>query len=237
MLLEKINLEKELKKERVKAHKSPDLIGEFYQIIKKNQELRKSILNSKTVDTRQEYNTFNFDYLDADKIYHIEQIKKICIDYRLRFLDTKYFKGQIPEEAITKINNLEKQHDIKLKNYKIIAPSKLFKLEDKDDPLLFAAMGNDYYYLVHKWGTDLHPLRKALMLPFKNIINLLILIVALSYIGTFLIPKGLFSNTGSSVETWILGFFIFKIIASITLYYGIAMRKNFNPSIWNNKFI
>ena len=109
MLLEKINLEKELKKERVKANNSPDLIGEFYQTIKKNQELRKSILNSKTVDTRQDYNTFNFDCLDTDKIYHIEQIKKICIDYRLRFLDTKYFKGQIPEEAIIKINNLEKQ--------------------------------------------------------------------------------------------------------------------------------
>ena len=98
-------------------------------------------------------------------------------------------------------------------------------------------MGNDYYYLIHKWGTDLHPLRKALMLPFKNIVNLLILILVLSLLGTFLIPKGLFSKSSSSAEIWILGFFMFKTIAAIALYYGIALRKNFNPSIWNSKFI
>ena len=35
---------------------------------------------------------FDVNKLDTDKIYHIDNIKSLCIDYRLRFLDLKYFK-------------------------------------------------------------------------------------------------------------------------------------------------
>ena len=116
-------------------------------------------------------NKFTFDLLDTDKIYHIDQIKEICIDYRLRFLDSKFFKGEIPQEGISRIKALEKAHNIEIKGFKIIAPSKLFRLEDKDDPLLFAPIGNQYFYLIHRWGNDLHPLRKAFLFQtFKNII-------------------------------------------------------------------
>ena len=105
-------------------------------------------------------NSFNIDKANSDSIFHISQIKKICINYRLRFLDTKYFKGDYPQEVITKIKNIENEHDTVLDGFKIIAPSKLFELNEADDPLLFAPMGNGYYYLIHKWGKDLHPLRK-----------------------------------------------------------------------------
>ena len=36
-------------------------------------------------------NKFNFDKLDKNKIFDLESIKKICINFRLRFLDHKYF--------------------------------------------------------------------------------------------------------------------------------------------------
>ena len=41
-----------------------------------------------------------------------------------------------------------------------MAPSKLFELENYDDPLLFASLGDGYYYLIHKWGNDLSFLEK-----------------------------------------------------------------------------
>ena len=157
-------------------------------------------------------NNFEFDLLETDRIYHVQQIKKICIDYRLRFLDSKYFKGKIPQEAISKIKHLEKQHDIKIGGFKIVAPSKLFKLEDKDDPLLFVPIGNDYFYLIHKWGDDLHPLRKLLVWPFKNIVNLTAVVVLISYLTTMLVPNGLFSKTNTTAEFWIIFFFMFKTI-------------------------
>ncbi|MDC6364919.1 MULTISPECIES: hypothetical protein [Flavobacteriaceae] len=183
-----------------------------------------------------QHNTFNVDLLQTDKIYHLDQIKEICIDYRLRFLDSSYFKGEIPKSALRKIQELEKAHQTEIKGFKIMAPSKLFKLEDKDDPLLFAPIGNDYFYLIHKWGNDLHPLRKWMVWPFRNIVNLTLFVVLISYAVTLLVPNGLFSKNNSTAEFWIIFFFMFKCIASVVIFYGFALGKNFNPAIWNSKY-
>lgn len=181
-------------------------------------------------------NNFDFDLLETDRIFHLSQIKTICIDYRLRFLDSKYFKGEIPEEAISKIHALEERHGTPLNGFKIMAPSKLFKLEDKDDPLLFAPIGNGYYYLIHQWGNDLHPMRKILMWPFKSVVNLGIVVFIASYFLTLMVPEGLFSKSNSAAEFWIIYFFMFKSLAAVVIFYGFALGKNFNPVIWNSKY-
>ena len=198
----------------------------------KDQDIEKRLENSKGSDS----NAFVFDLLETDKIFHINTIKDICITYRLRFLDSKYFKGKIPQEAYTKIKDIEKAHDITLQGFKIMAPSKLFKLEDKDDPLLFAPIGNGYYYLIHKWGNDLHPLRKMLVWPFKGFNNLMFTTIVVSLLATFLVPSGLFSKQSSTTEFWMIFFFMFKWIAAVVLYFGFAKGKNFNPAIWNSKY-
>ncbi|MDO7570002.1 MAG: hypothetical protein MUQ86_03960 [Flavobacteriaceae bacterium] len=181
-------------------------------------------------------NAFNFDLLDRNKIYHLEQIKKVSINYRLRFLDLKYFKNKLPESAHQDIQQLEALHETHLSGFKIMAPSALFRLEKADDPLLFAPLGNDFYYLVHKWGNDLHPLRRLMMLPFKNIWNLLGLVLAISFVVTEIMPKNLFTKSSDASTYWMLLFFNFKAIASVVLFYGFALGKNFNPAIWNNKY-
>ena len=181
-------------------------------------------------------NAFNFDLLDRNKIYHLEQIKKVSINYRLRFLDLKYFKNKLPESAHQDIQQLEALHETHLSGFKIMAPSALFRLEKADDPLLFAPLGNDFYYLVHKWGNDLHPLRRLMMLPFKNIWNLLGLVLAISFVVTEIMPKNLFTKSPDASTYYMLLFFNFKAIASVVLFYGFALGKNFNPAIWNNKY-
>ena len=181
-------------------------------------------------------NNFDFNKLPKTRIYHIDHIKKVCIDYRLRFLDIKYFKNKLPIEATNIIKKLEKNHKTKLSEFRIMAPSVLFRLEKKDDPLLFVPIGNDYYYLVHKWGNDLHPFRKALMWPFKNIWNLLLAILVFSWFLTELTPLSLFTKNQNDSSYWMLLFFMFKAIASIVLYFGFALGKNFNPAIWDNRY-
>ena len=181
-------------------------------------------------------NAFDFDLLATDKIYHLDQIKKVRIDYRLPFLDLKYFKNKLPQEALDTIQALESAHDTQLGSFKIMAPSALFRLEKTDDPLLFVPLGKDYYYLVHKWGNDLHPLRKVLMWPFKNIWNLMLAVFAFSWVLTELTPMGLFTRTPDSSSYWMLLFFMFKAVASVVLYFGFALGKNFNPAIWNNRY-
>ena len=181
-------------------------------------------------------NNFDLNKLSKSRIYHIDHIKKVSIDYRLRFLDIKYFKNKLPIEALKQIKKLEKEHKTKLSEFKIMAPSVLFRLEKKDDPLLFVPLGNEYYYLIHKWGNDLHPFRKALMWPFKNIWNLLLAVLALSLVFTELTPLSLFTKNQNDSSYWMLLFFMFKAIASIVLYFGFALGKNFNPAIWDNRY-
>jgi hypothetical protein len=181
-------------------------------------------------------NDFDLDKLAAANIFHIDNIKNTCIDYRLRFLDLKYFKNDLPQEAFDKIARLEAVHGTTLSGFKIMAPSKLFRLKNTDDPLLFVPIGNDYFYLIHQWGDDLSPFRKLFMWPFKNIWNLMVLIMGISWIATSLTPMAIFSKTTSWSTYWMVYFFMFKAIASIVLFYGFALGKNFNPAIWNSKY-
>ncbi len=237
MLLRRTNIQEKLilAKQRDKA--ANNLINEVYRLLAKGDHDRKRIGANLKNKSGLISNDFNFDLLATAEIYHLRHIKKIAIDYRLRFLDSHYFKGEIPEEAITKIKKLEKDHGLELKGFKILAPSKLFKLEDRDDPILFAPIGNDHYYLIHKWGYDLHPLRKILMWPFKSLVNLIVLVVGISYLLTLLVPNGLFSKESSSFQFWVIFFFMFKCLASIVIFYGFALGKNFNPAIWNSRYL
>tara|TARA_R110000796_G_scaffold252619_2_gene388832 strand:- start:77712 stop:78428 length:717 start_codon:yes stop_codon:yes gene_type:complete len=236
MLLKNINIEEKLKREKCKAPISESILKEFYTILEKDANDDARVIKNTKKKVITHVNKFNLDHLESDNIFHINQIKEICINYRLRFLDANYFKGDIPESAISKIKKLEQLHHIEIKNFKIIAPSKLFKLKDKDDPLLFAPIGNDYFYLIHKWGNDLHPLRKFLMWPFKNIVNLIVVVLVISYLVTLMIPEGLFSKSNTSAEFFIMNFFVFKTLAAIVIYYSFAQSKNFNPAIWNSKY-
>ncbi|MER3319071.1 MAG: hypothetical protein RIB79_12335 [Allomuricauda sp.] len=236
MVLKGTNIEHKLQKIRNKRSDSKQILAEVQQILREDFLKEVKIADQLGSKNNALNNNFDFDLLETDKIFHIDQIKEICIEYRLRFLNSSYFKGKIPQEAISKIKHLETAHNTELKGFKIMAPSKLFKLEDKDDPLLFAPIGNDYYYLIHKWGNDLHPLRKLFAWPFKNIANLAMVVLLISYLVTLMVPEGLFSKKSTTAEFWIIYFFMFKCIASIVIFYGFALGKNFNPAIWKSKY-
>ena len=239
MLLKKTNIEEKLQRYRSAEGSEVSILEQVRTILEEDTRKEEKILkNLEGQDTNgsQSVNEFTFDALDTDRIYHIDTIKKICIDYRLRFLDTRYFKGKYPREAFSEIKRLEKLHHTQLGNFKIMAPSKLFKLENADDPLLFVPLGNKYYYLVHKWGNDLHPFRKWLMLPFKNFLNLTILIFLMSWLFTEMIPAGLFSKEESLSNYMVIYFFMLKSVAGVVLFYGFALGKNFNHAIWNSKY-
>lgn len=236
-MLEKTNIKNRLDAVREKSNTSSiDVLNEVQSILnqtdKDDQEIVNRIENSDTEIPNQ----FNFDLLESENIYHISQIGKICIDYRLRFLDSKLYKGDLPYEAISKIKELENKHHTTLNGFKMMAPSKLFKLENADDPLLFAPMGNGYYYFIHKWGSDLHPLRKIMMWPFKTFETFIFTIFLTSLLFTYLVPKGFFMDENSGTEFFLLFIFMFKWLGGIALYYGFAKGKNFNTAIWRSKF-
>lgn len=235
MLLNKTNLETELLFERKKFLVENDILSEVRQLLDENASHREGISQTLSEKSSTNQNNFNFDLLATDKIFHLDQIKKVSIDYRLRFLDSHLFKNEIPEEAISKIHNLEKNHHIRLEGFKIMAPSKTFQLLSYDDPLLFAPIGNNYYYLIHKWGNDLSATRKLKVMPFKSLTHFLIFSMLLSIVITMLIPVNKLSQS-IPMAGFIEFLFVWKGVIAITLYSFFMAGKNFNTRIWNRKY-
>lgn len=208
---------------------------DLHKVLLQSQDTIPSFPTSKEL-LRPNDNQFDFDQLETERIFHRDTIKKTCINYRLRFLDLDYFKGDIPVEAIESIQALEQAHNTELQKMKIVAPSKLFKLKNADDPLLFVPIGNQYYYLIHKWGNDLHPLRQLLMWPFKNIVTSILSILLLSLVLTLFMPLNLFSAEPTWSDFILIFMFMFKSIAAIVIYYSFAAGKNFSRAIWDSTY-
>ena len=180
---------------------------------------------------------YNISKIDSNKLFHVNQIKKICIDYRLRFLELNLFKGKVPKKAYQNLEKFKADHPNLKFDLKIMAPSKLFELENYDDPLLFASLGNGYYYLIHKWGNDLSFFRKISVWPFKNLVNILTFISIISLAITALVPGNIFYYDGKPGTQFFITFlFILKSVIAIFIYYGFSLGKNFNEFIWNRKY-
>lgn len=235
MFVNKLNLEESLLSRRKKFKSEAALLLEVKALFTENDFDRNLITTKLSQKSSTKPNQLQFDLLETNKIFHLEQIKTICIDYRLRFLDSDIFKNDIPEEAISKIRMLEKTHNTSLDGFKIIAPSKAFHLLNYDDPLLFVPMGNDYYYLIHQWGSEMNPLRKLLVMPIKNLGNFTITTILLSVFVALLVPE---NNLSKSVPlaSVIVFLFAFKSIFAVFAYYFFMMGKNFNEEIWQRKY-
>lgn len=236
-MLQPIDIQQKLIEIRSKQTNSNNTISWVQSIFDEIDVQQNSVLErlSKSPIQRN-LNSFDIDKVSSNAIFHISQIEKICVDYRLRFLDTKYFKGDYPQEVISKINAIEKEHNTVLDGFKIIAPSKLFTLNEADDPLLFAPMGNGYYYLIHKWGTDLHPLRKVKFWAIKNVENLLIAVLFASILGTFICKDLFYGDMASFGHIAILFLFFVKGIIGMFFFYGVASGKNFSAYCWTSTY-
>ncbi len=235
-MMKEVNLVQKLEKERQRSlgakslEKSLEAIFSILDI--QRQDIAERVENSQGAAS----NLFKVDQLRAGRIFHIDQIKTICIDYRLRFLDAKLFKGDLPARAITEIRQIESDHDIELQGFKIMAPSKLFVLKKTDDPLLFVPIANDYYYLICKWGNDLHPLRKLIAWPTKNVGTVSTSLFIACILLTFLSASFIFNGQTKVVYIFMLFLFYFKFAVGFLLFYGIALGKNFNEFIWKSPY-
>lgn len=122
-------------------------------------------------------------HLPQERIFTKDAIKELCLKYNLRFLPTSYYKGALDSQLPDKLDELRKANGGLLPNeggtmrvqyadlqkgvwvdreieriatFSIVAPAESFALQPRPiDPLLFCNLGDDQYYLVHKWGSDI----------------------------------------------------------------------------------
>lgn len=238
MLIERVNLQKKMEFLRKREMKEQEILANVQEILKREENSEKEILRriSEGEAEGEISNDFDFDLLESGRIFHLSQIRKICIDYRLRFLDTRYFKEELPQEALLAVKELEKLHKSTLRGFRMVAPAKYFKLENADDPMLFAPLGNDYYYLIHKWGTDMHPLRRLMMWPLRNIENLIIFSFFFSFLLSFGVREIFFSAFREDSQFLVIFLYTFKSVVALIFFYGISLGKNFSSGNWNSRF-
>jgi hypothetical protein len=183
---------------------------------------------------------FSWAKLQPERIYALEDIKKICIDYRLRFLDSSKFKGAIPYEAICEIKAIENNVGADLTDFAIMAPDDMFRLEDCDkDPLLFLKLSENYYYLVHQWGGDLAWYRKLMMWPMRSFYTLITTVAMVSLALALVVPTKMLLGEAaaqSGYATLALFFWFLVSITSVVTYIGFAFFKNVTVNQWNSPF-
>ena len=240
-MFEDVNLEKALKKERSKKRKwSDDLLREVNNLFSSEWEVEQRI-SAQIGKSNEELQDLTELEWDEDRMYTSETIRSLCVKYRLRFLDSALFQGEIPYEAIRKIKSLEEEKDVSIRNFKIMAPSKLFKLQDaKEDPLLFAEVGKDKFYLVHKWGNDMSWYRKLLSWPLRNVTNLFAMTAIIAGVLSMMVPNGWLTHfeTAPFFNGFRILFFVWTTVflSGILSYLWFASNQEFSSAQWNSKY-
>lgn len=228
MIFSKIDLEEEfinLKPKVLANELLEEVRQQLFDEFKREKAIEKRIFSSNNSALP------NVSTADVSRIFSQEQIRAICVKYRLRFLDASVFKSNIPVEAISKIKGLEQKWGVELKSFKIVAPQSLFDLEDPDaDPLLFAQLTGNRYYLIHKWGGEMNRLRALAAFPLRSFMHLFWTLLALAMLFAALIPT---PTLGLKLFLWIHSFIAFCALACV---YVFGMRQNFSSENWDSKF-
>lgn len=242
--MKRLDLIEELEKEKeTRANSEKSLLDFAYQIIA-DDTLNDNYIASRLVHPeKQSENLIDSSLFEDKNLFTLGEIATIAAKYRLRFLSSDLFKEDIPLEATFKIRDLENKHNIKFNEFRILAPSSKFSLKDsKEDPLLFATLGNDTFYFIHKWGNDFNWSRKLLSFPFQNIKNLGISSIILGLLIAFLTPDRLLPVTEwQSTFVSVLATVYFSFICSgfifvSSLIFGIISEKEFSEDVWNSKY-
>ncbi len=236
MLWDNKDLTEALLSERNKSVTEEDVMQQVHLLLEKDAAQRTDIKERLAMGGNGIENLFNINKLEPSRIFHLNQIRAVCIDYRLRFLSTELYKNTIPEEALTRIKHLEQDHNIALSGFMIMAPSSHFHLKNYDDPLLFAPIADDYYYLIHKWGNDLNPFRKLMVRPMRDMGSLLVFLVCCTALFTLILDKWFFFGTNHELFVLLTFLFGFKAFCGVALYYCFWKGKNFNAYIWDSPY-
>jgi hypothetical protein len=233
-MFERINISDELIRERLRSQSLDKARNILANSAKDDEEVLLRLRSE-----GKEPGPFNAAF-ESDKVFRIDQIEKICINYRLRFLDTKYFRHEFPYEAISKINEFERKYNTKVKRFKIIAPDVAFDLEDcNKDPLLFAQLDNERFYLLHKWGNDLAWYRKFLYYPVRSIYTYFYFMLAVAALFAFLVPFEWFQVREDNIlymRVWFTAH-CFIGLFFICIFLGAIMQTGFSSMNWKSKFM
>lgn len=181
---------------------------------------------------------FDQSILQKEPIYDLKTIEAICVRYRMRFLPSHLFAGEVPKEAISVVRRLEKDYSMTLVRFKIVAPSSKFILKDsQEDPVLLAELPNKKYVFVYQWGNKMSWYQRLLKYPYRHIGALTMSAGAIGLVLAALLPI-----SADSIKLEIIyRFFAFSVstglIMIVSIIGAIMRAKDFSENVWNSKFV
>jgi hypothetical protein len=205
----------------------------------------KSILNTEAAESQRVQDRLGNKSIfvsrsDADfssQIFQIEDIRKVCIRFHLRFLDSKLYVGEIPMQAVERIKKLERTTHFD--SFKIMAPKELFELEDENaDPLLFGQLADGSYELIAQWGNDLSGLRALKSYPRRNMLTLTgtiaLIILSVILITANLTALEAYFSADSGINR-LFFFFLSIILVATSSFWWVASNQRFSSEAWNSR--
>lgn len=213
------------------------LLQEAHAILAEEQVhddvLRAAVLSSKG------HRVNRIKRLDPARVFHVDAIRALCVRYRLRFLDGARFKGHIPGAALVELRRLESRSPEPLRGFKVMAPAVRFKTCDSNaDPMLFVAVGPEHYYLVHRWGADMHPLRAWLCWPLRGPAQAITSVLVLALIAAAALPN-MFVGADPAMPWWgshrlLAALWTVMLSAGFGSFGWFAFLGRFSSTCWND---
>ncbi|HWY10086.1 MAG TPA: hypothetical protein VN026_02115, partial [Bacteroidia bacterium] len=188
-MFSKINITAELLKTRVKKRSQEDILLDEIKHILNSDLLKENKILSHLKFYNKSFELLNENEIDNSYVFSLDEIKKICIKYRLRFLDSQLYRNEIPYEAVLKIKDLNTLYHKDLKGFKILAPAKAYSKKENDLPcLLFVPTLSGNYYLIHSWGKEFKWYMKYLLFPPQTFETLLLSVAIFTLIIDLSLP-------------------------------------------------
>ncbi len=176
--------------------------------------------------------------VNPDLLFTLKEIKIIATNYRLKFLESKYYKPEIPYDTIKAIKQFNTEFKKELKEFRILSVAEAFgeKTPEKS-AALFVKTNHNNYYLLHQWGNALTKNRELGYWPLRRFENLALTVMAFTLLVTLSLPTALI--TLDTKATYWCGyragtfFHLLIFFSGFTTYFTITFAKNFSSANWN----
>lgn len=232
-----LHIDQLLQREKLKHMASgEEVLWEVKRILKKDLFSEKKILQNLKAYNRS-VELLDEEKVETSRVFHLKNIKALCVKYRLRFLDSEHYRADIPYEAIQHIKALNESQHKSLKYFKVLGTHESIEGKAHHEMLLFCRTNFDNYYLISRWGKALPDSRRLSTWPLRRFETLLVSVALITLFITVLLPTGLIS-LDESVGYWsgfrLAAFFHLLIFNfGVTAYITFAFNKNFSSSVWN----
>lgn len=182
-----------------------------------------------------------FKESSSHQYYREDQIRSICVRYRLRFLPIKLYSGEVPYEVVSLIKKHDHIHTEREIQYFILASVSFFLAKDPyAAPLLFASTEDGRYELLCQWGREIPWYIPILKFPYRDFKSMVIsslifgltIVVLASLLGFFDTSK-IFKSILIQIPVLVLFAGVFSTFA---LCWGLVSHTDFSSDNWNSRF-